>query len=129
MIFRASSLYYQLYFGRGAEVLSEAMGAEEYKAFLSEFIGVNAVMLNFATYITLALSMAFLIKGKYSSAKYFLIAFPLFSILSYVNLSSKFDYVIPLSFSIDTLAILFYSIGVVIPLFFYIQKYQKRRDI
>jgi hypothetical protein len=74
MLSYTTFLFYKVYFGEAAKVLSESMGAEEYKTYISESIGKPAVLLMFSTLLSFAVSMILLIKEKYSLANIFLIA-------------------------------------------------------
>lgn len=122
VIIRGAYLYYQLYFGRGVDVLSEAMGAAEYRAFLSDSIGAPTVLLTLGSFILLAFSMLLSIKEKYALAKTLLMIFLLLTAVNHFIAFTKIDIDVT-SLSI-LLGQLFIPIAIVGALFGYMLKYQ-----
>ncbi len=120
MSFCAVYFYYQVYLGNSMKVLSESMGANEYKNFLSETLGTNAMVLGLISLIAFTFSMLLLIKEKYSQAKALLVVVVVCATFNSISAFARFD----IPFTITNVIPWFYPLGIIGALFWYIHKYQ-----
>ena len=118
--------YYQVYFGRAMEVLSERMGADKYKAFLAEHLGLDIFAITLVTFTVLALSMIFMMKKKYTLGHIYLAGFLICTVICCAVAFAKYDGGVlpPLTVTAFIPVIIFG--GVISSLFYYGRKYQQQ---
>jgi len=111
---------YQLHFGRGKEVLSEAMGTEAYNNYIAETFGMTVSVLVITTFIILTAALIYLIKKEYKCAKILLLAFiACIAITITANMAKYGD----IQTSIGPLFFLYWVI--IAALFFYAYRYDR----
>jgi len=109
-----------LYFGRGKEVLSEAMGREAYNNFLAETLEISTSILVIATFVILMAAMVCLIKKQYKFTKILLLAFVACISMNIVAIIAKYGNVFQTIGPIHLL-----SLSIIFALFFYAFKYER----
>jgi len=129
MLGRILYSYYQVYFGRGMEVLSERMGSDKYKEFLAEYVGLDMFALTIAPFIVLALSMIFMMRKKYSLGNIYLAGFLICTAIALVVALAKYDGgVLPPITVAETLPVIIF-LSIISGLFYYSTKYQRQLNL